>query len=119
MTDDGARPVGGLLRWRVIRDDGEVVHSAWAFEGTTDEDVDRIAAEQGAICSRLIDENRTFVVEVWDPDLPPEFAFMRFGTNPAGMRNPTAVDLDDIRRGLVTQDYRARLREAGEDVDDD
>lgn len=116
MTD--AIPPGGLLRYRIVRDDGEIVHSDWIIEGDqADAHARRIAEEQGEICARLTDEGRTFTIEVWDPDLPPDFATMRFGTNAAGMRNPTAVRFDELR-AINTEDYKARLRAAGEDPDE-
>jgi hypothetical protein len=43
-----------------------------------------------------LDTGEPWLVEVFDPEAPAAEAYMRFGTDTAGMVDPSAVSLDEV-----------------------
>lgn len=68
---------------------GRLVDEAWVFDDTTAE---AAARAQGGICARAITRGVRYLVEVYDPDAPPEVAHVRFGDDVAGMGRPLTGD---------------------------
>jgi hypothetical protein len=74
------------LRFRVYVD-GEVADEAWVG-GPGDVDGETLALKQRALCDTASDHGQLWLIEVYDPDVPEDAAYWRFGTDPAGMVLP-------------------------------
>jgi hypothetical protein len=86
VTDD-------RLRFRV-RVDGEIVAEDWLpsreWEGRADSG-EQLAQRHKAICEAAEDDGKRWQIEVYDPDVPEAEAYLRFGTDQAGMVLPVHV----------------------------
>lgn len=89
-------PDGGRVRLRVFVG-GELADELWVDPDASDEEQrGHIVAAQTAA-----DAGLPWMVELHDPSLPPDQAYMRFGTDPRGMLVPLPLpgpNLDLIRQ---------------------
>jgi hypothetical protein len=86
VTDD-------RLRFRV-HVDGELLAEDWLpaaeWEGRADAGA-ALAERHKAICEAAEEQGQRWQIEVYDPDLPEAEAYLRFGTDKAGMILPITV----------------------------
>jgi len=104
-----SRPPDGLIRFRLLDDAGVIVSSVWITTADPPGRAEEVSLAQIALAEQFMAEGRVFTVEVFDPDLPPEHATVRFGTDPSRMKRPIPMT-DGYTPG---DDYRARLRYFG------
>jgi ribosomal protein L37E len=67
---------------------GKVVDEQWV---DSPELVEQIGARHQAIAEDAERAGQVWMVEVWDPDAPENAAYLRFGTDQAGMVEPSQV----------------------------
>ena len=85
--------VDGRLRFRVWVA-GTLVREDWA--GAPYE-MALIAGEHERIAREASEKGKGFTVEVYDPDKPEEEAYLRFGSDAAGMVTPVPVTAADLK----------------------
>jgi len=83
----------GRLRFRV-RVDGEIVAEDWLpapeWEGRGNAG-EALAQRHRSLCEAAEAEDKRWQIEVYDPDVPDDEAYLRFGTDQAGMVLPVHV----------------------------
>lgn len=67
-------------------------------EPDAEEHVDKIRARHEAIADAADQDGHRWLVEVYDPALPDDRAYLRFGTDPVGMVKPRPADPAVIAR---------------------
>lgn len=59
-------------------------------------------SEAGAHLKQLSDQadenDQPWCIEIYDPELPPNSAYLRFGTDPRDMHQPRLIELHDPER---------------------
>lgn len=81
------------LRLRLFVD-GELQDETWLTADTEDEalSIGHATAElHRAACEAAEARGASWMIEAFDPEAPRESAFLRFGTDPAGMVDPIQV----------------------------
>jgi hypothetical protein len=100
VTPPPAAPGDPRLRFRVW-DDGRLADEHWIDADTaTAGDAEAAAARQAAIVAAAAEAGRPWLAEVYDPALPEGRAYLRWGTDTAGMVNPVAVPGDQAETTL-------------------
>lgn len=106
MSDDhrnnrARRPRDTRLRIRVYVD-GSQVAERWLDTLTTPPaEVHAVRREHAKMCGEASANGRAWMIEVYDPALPEERAYLRFGTDPAGMGDPREIDTGDIVAAIL------------------
>jgi hypothetical protein len=88
---------------------GELADEVWIDSTNPDADalMARFGTRQGKSAAEAAAAGRRWLVEVYDPALPEDHAYLRFGTDDHGMRDPVAVQPGDLERAasrLARQD---------------
>lgn len=89
------------LRFRIWVD-GNLAEECWFDSATAShQDFVDVSRWHVSVTSRAADEGKVWLVEIYDPEQPEDQAYTRFGTDTAGMVQPTPVADGELTAAIL------------------